>query len=104
MKKPAQIPRLEIRLDARPLQRHLYQRLRETITLGRLPRGLRLPASRTVARGLGVSRNTVLFAYEELAADGVLSGRTGSGTRVARAARAMQLIDPDGIAFDCIEP
>ena len=35
-----------------------------------------------MARQLGVSRNTVLAAYEELAAEGVLAGRVGSGTTV----------------------
>jgi hypothetical protein len=43
--------------------------------LGRLPPGVRLPSSRALVRRLGISRNTVLFAYEELAADGWVSGK-----------------------------
>jgi DNA-binding GntR family transcriptional regulator len=38
-----------------------------------------LPSTRLLARMLGVSRNTILTAYEELAADGVVEGRAGSG-------------------------
>jgi DNA-binding FadR family transcriptional regulator len=61
---------------------------------------MRLPPSRTLARRLGISRNTVLFAYEELAADGWVSGRTGSGTRVVWTALTVRLNDPDGLMFD----
>jgi GntR family transcriptional regulator/MocR family aminotransferase len=106
LKKPAKVPLLEIRLEPRaasPLQRQLYRRLRETIVLGRLPRGLRLPPSRALARRLGISRNTVLFAYEELAADGLLTGTIGSGTRVATSARPIQFADPDGLTLDGID-
>jgi GntR family transcriptional regulator/MocR family aminotransferase len=103
MKTQAKTPLLEIRLEAgatSPLQRQLYQRLREIIVLGRLPRGMRLPPSRALARRLGISRNTVLFAYEELAADGLLSGRTGSGTSVAWGAEAVRFADPDGLSLE----
>jgi GntR family transcriptional regulator/MocR family aminotransferase len=105
LKKPAKVPRVDIRLDSgavSPLQQQLYEGLRETIVLGRLPRGMRLPPSRALARRLGISRNTVLFAYEELAADQWLSGRTGSGTCVARSSQAVRLIDPDGLTLDCL--
>jgi len=93
----------EIRLDsgvASPLQRQLYEGLRETIVLGRLPLGMRLPSLRALAWRLGISRNTVLFAYEELAADGWLSRKTGSGTRVAWRAQAVRFADPDGLSID----
>ena len=94
---------LDIRLEtgaALPLQRQLYERLRETIVLGRLPRGVRLPPSRALARRLGISRNTVLYAYEELAADGRVCGRAGSGTRVAASGRNLRFNDPDGLTFE----
>jgi GntR family transcriptional regulator/MocR family aminotransferase len=70
------------------------------IVLGRLPTGLRLPSSRTLARQLGISRNTVMFAYEELAADGWLNGMTGSGTRIAGRVAAVRFSDPDGLILD----
>lgn len=38
---------------------------------------------------LGLSRNTVLTAYEELAADGLLMARAGSATRVGAGGRTL---------------
>jgi GntR family transcriptional regulator/MocR family aminotransferase len=70
-----------------PLYRKIAEDLRRAITAGKLPRGARLPASRVMARQLGVSRNTVLTAYEVLAAEGIIVGRTGSGTVVLNAPR-----------------
>lgn len=69
--------------EATPRQQVLYQRLREAILSGRLPSGMRLPASRGLATSLGVARNTVLFAYEQLVAEGCLVADR-QGTRVAR--------------------
>ena len=103
MKKPAKAPRIEISLsDSSLLGVQLRERLREAIVFGRLPRGVRLPASRNLARQLGVSRNTVLFAYDELAADELLSGRVGSGTRVTGGARTVAICDPDGLKVSCV--
>ncbi|THF63183.1 PLP-dependent aminotransferase family protein [Pseudothauera nasutitermitis] len=71
-------------------QQLLYQRLRAAIVEGRLPAGTRLPASRALAVELGIARNTVLYAYEQLVAEGCLTaGR--QGTRVARLASARPL-------------
>jgi len=67
-----------------PLYRQLYEALRVTILAGRLPRGQRLPSSRSLARQLSVSRNTVNQAYGELEAEGYLWGRHGSGTFVSQ--------------------
>ena len=47
-----------------------------------------LPSTRMLAPLLGISRNTVLAAYDELAASGLIEARRGSGTRVPRQARA----------------
>ena len=103
MKKPVKAPILDIRLNPfLPLQQQLYVQLRNTIIHGRVPAGMRLPSSRTLARRLGVSRNTVLFAYEELAADGVLSGEVGAGTQVGRSVRIARFSDPDGLTFECL--
>ena len=41
-----------------------------------------MPSSRTLARMLGVSRNSVLTAYDELAADGLIAGRRGAAMMV----------------------
>ncbi|MDP2245876.1 PLP-dependent aminotransferase family protein [Pseudomonas sp.] len=73
-----------IRLDPqRGLARQLYQALRERILDGRLQRRTRLPASRDLANLLGVSRNTVIRAFDQLYAEGYIEGRIGAGTYVA---------------------
>ncbi|PON18336.1 hypothetical protein C2W62_08515 [Candidatus Entotheonella serta] len=65
------------------LYQQLYQSLRSAILAGQLAPGTRLPATRAMARELGVSRNTLLLAYEQLLAEGYAVGQTGSGTYVA---------------------
>lgn len=80
------IPLAAVELDPaapEPLYRQLYGQLRGAILERRLAPGLRLPSTRALAAELGVSRNTVLAAFEQLAAEGYLAGRTGSGTTVA---------------------
>ncbi|MFI9080630.1 PLP-dependent aminotransferase family protein [Streptomyces sioyaensis] len=61
----------------------LLRALREAVRSGRLAPGTRLPSSRSLAADLGIARNTVADAYAELVAEGWLSARQGSGTRVA---------------------
>ena len=83
---PALHPLLDAPLSygvaAEPLQRQLHQRLRLAIMDGRLLPGSRLPGSRSLAQALGVSRNTVTAAYEQLAAEGFLQPDR-QGTTVA---------------------
>ncbi|MGH9883393.1 MAG: PLP-dependent aminotransferase family protein [Pyrinomonadaceae bacterium] len=67
-----------------PLHKQIYQELREAILSGRLRAGTQLPPSRDLAKDIGVSRNTVLCAYQQLLAEGYLEGIVGSGTFVAR--------------------
>ncbi|WP_137989719.1 PLP-dependent aminotransferase family protein [Streptomyces vilmorinianum] len=61
----------------------LIRALREAVRSGRLAPGTRLPPYRSLAADLGVARNTVADAYAELVAEGWLTSRQGSGTRVA---------------------
>ncbi|KQX81946.1 PLP-dependent aminotransferase family protein [Streptomyces sp. Root1310] len=61
----------------------LIRALREAVRGGRLPPGTRLPPYRSLAADLGVARNTVADVYAELVAEGWLTARQGSGTRVA---------------------
>lgn len=78
-----------IRLDARQgLARQLYEGLRERILDGRLQSGTRLPASRDLAALLGISRNTVTRAFDQLYAEGYVEGRIGDGTYVAELSTA----------------
>jgi GntR family transcriptional regulator / MocR family aminotransferase len=67
----------------RPLNRALYECLRGAILDGALSAGTRLPASRELAAELGVSRNSVTHAYDQLLAEGYLRALTGSGTFVS---------------------
>ncbi|TDC64648.1 PLP-dependent aminotransferase family protein [Streptomyces hainanensis] len=61
----------------------IYRQLLDAILDGRLRPGERLPASRELARGLAVARNTVAVAYERLAAEGFVVARVGAGTFVS---------------------
>ncbi|HZD11108.1 MAG TPA: PLP-dependent aminotransferase family protein [Candidatus Binatia bacterium] len=65
-----------------PLYRQIYSGIREGILQGRLVPSLRLPSSRDLAELLGVSRNTVLNAFDLLLAEGYLDAQTGAGTFV----------------------
>jgi len=65
-----------------PRQRALALALRQAIHQGQLLAGARLPASRALAADLGIARNTVLYAYEQLVAEGYLVADR-QGTRVA---------------------
>ncbi|WP_235921544.1 MocR-like pyridoxine biosynthesis transcription factor PdxR [Lentzea tibetensis] len=65
----------------------LTRSLREAIRSARLAPGTRLPSSRALALDLGIARNTVAAAYDELVAEGWLTARHGSGTRVAQRVR-----------------
>jgi len=79
-------PELLVRLDrsaSQPLRAQLEASLREAIRDGRLRAGERLPSSRELARELGVSRGMVQDCYGQLLAEGYLTSRTGSATRVA---------------------
>ena len=99
---PADLDRL-----GRPLWRGLEAAVAWQIDIGRVPSGSRVPSTRTLARRLGLSRNTVALAFESLIADGYLASRVGDGTYVsdplqrARAPlwqRSRQWIcDPDGL-------
>ena len=64
-------------------QQAVFDRLRQGILAGTLPAGARLPPTRALAEELGVARQTVVLAYERLAAEGYVRARTGSGTYVA---------------------
>ncbi|HEX8396590.1 MAG TPA: PLP-dependent aminotransferase family protein [Pyrinomonadaceae bacterium] len=67
-----------------PLYRQIYETIRRSILTGEFYSGKQLPASRHLAKQLGVSRMTVLNAFDQLLAEGYLEGKTGAGTFVAR--------------------
>ncbi|HZX29653.1 MAG TPA: PLP-dependent aminotransferase family protein [Telluria sp.] len=69
----------------------LHRQLKAAIIDGRLTEGLRLPTSRELSASLGVSRNTVVSAYDLLLSEGYIEARGRAGTYVARMHR-----DPPG--------
>jgi GntR family transcriptional regulator / MocR family aminotransferase len=84
-------PEILLELDRErpePLRAQLERGLRDAIRSGRLQPGERLPSSREMARELGVSRGLVLECYTQLQAEGYLTSRGGSATRVASGAEA----------------
>jgi GntR family transcriptional regulator/MocR family aminotransferase len=66
-----------------PLHGQLEQELRTAIRTGRLAADSALPSTRALAAQLGVSRGVVVEAYEQLVAEGYLTGHERSATRVA---------------------
>lgn len=68
------------------LIRQLFDQLQTRILEGDFPEGFRLPSTRIMAEDLGVSRNVVLEAYDQLLAEGYIESRAGSGTYVAQGA------------------
>ncbi|MCC7052920.1 MAG: PLP-dependent aminotransferase family protein [Gemmatimonadaceae bacterium] len=96
-KRVADAPEVLVALDANastPLHRQVYDGLRDAILAGRLAAGERLPSTRVLADDLGVARNTVTLAFEQLRAEGYLVGHRGGGTRVRDAAPEVLLEVP----------
>src|SRR5262245_11134743 len=87
MKRATSSPEVLIRItpgsDA-SLRLQVESGLRQAIHSGRMAAGTLLPATRVLAADLGISRGVVIEAYEQLLAEGYLTARRGSATRVAR--------------------
>lgn len=86
VKRTLTFPWTTVKLDPqaeKPLHRQLYEELRQEILQGQFPAQTRLPSTRVLAQTLGISRNTVINAFEQLLAEGYLEGRIGDGTYVA---------------------
>jgi len=67
-----------------PAYRWLYDALRAEILEGRLRPGARLPGTRDLAEQYGLSRGTIVNAFEQLKSEGYVDGSVGSGTYVSR--------------------
>lgn len=97
----ALIPTLKIdRQDRSNLAFQLTVALRNLILSGDLAAGTRLPASRTLARDQGVSRTTVISAFEQLAAEGLLDSKIGAGTYVSAGLRAPNKVSTPELPLD----
>ena len=77
---------LSLRQASGPLYRRVYLALKAKIRAGGLGPATKVPSTRALARDLGVSRNTVMLAYEQLAAEGYLVSRHRGATSVAAGA------------------
>ena len=94
-----------IRIDhgsPRLLATQIVSSIRDIILNGGLRAGDRLPATRTLANDLGVSRTTMVDVFERLTAEGLLEGRTGAGTFVSQSVRIGNpegdtVIDPENL-------
>ncbi len=86
-----------IRIDKgsdRRISVQLYMALRELMLTGGLAPGDRLPATRTLASEIGVSRTTVIDAVDRLISEGLLISRVGAGTYVSEALHAQRPLAP----------
>lgn len=82
----ALLPMLAIdRASGAPIGQQLARGIRDLILNGELPPGQRLPSSRTLSRDQGVSRTTAVGVYEQLAAEGLIVSKVGSGAYVSEA-------------------
>ena len=88
---------MEIRIDREssvPVYQQIRSGIRDLILAGRLPDGFRLPPERTLATALGVNRTTILSAYRELKADGLVEAHVGRGTEVVAQRAARSAVEP----------
>jgi len=76
-----------------PLFQQLDSQIRQAILSGNLASGLRLPSSRALAKELGISRTSVVMAFEQLIAEDFLEGRVGAGTFIG-ANITEQILEP----------
>lgn len=92
------MPPLELNRSSRaPLFRQIERGLREAILSGRLPAGTRIPSTRSLAVSFDVSRTTVLLAFDQLLARGLLEATPGGGTYVVdQLPQEVTSRDPDG--------
>lgn len=65
-----------------PVYIQIFEQVRRQILSGELVPGFRLPPERKLAESLGVNRTTVLNAYRELKAEGLVGSHVGNGTIV----------------------
>ncbi len=88
---------LAVKIDRaaqQPVSTQLCIALRDLILTGGFVPGERLPASRTLARDLGLSRTTIIEVFDRLVAEGLVESHTGAGTFVSEALAAQRPLLP----------
>jgi GntR family transcriptional regulator / MocR family aminotransferase len=83
------------KVETSTLQNQIRERLVEAMLSGQLPADSPIPSTRAMAKRLSVSRNTVMLAYQALAADGYLTARERSGFYVSHEIRGGMATAPD---------
>ena len=71
------------RTDKTPLYLQIKQGISRLIQEGLLPPGSKLPSTRELSESLGVSRNTVVLAYQDLETEGLIASHVGKGAFVS---------------------
>src|SRR3984957_222760 len=94
-KRRMQIPLILDPTTGQSLTSQLVGQLRDAIRRGRIARGTKLPSSRRLSEQLGVSRNTVVRAYEELSSEGYVEARPASCVAVAACLPDSMMAPPD---------
>jgi GntR family transcriptional regulator/MocR family aminotransferase len=82
---------LSIKFDRnshQPISTQLYVAMRELILAGGFLAGERLPATRILAKDLGISRTTVIEVFDRLTSESLVTSKTGAGTYVSKALSA----------------
>ena len=69
--------------SSEPLHVQMTEQVKAAVLSGKLSARTRLPSSRALSAMLGVSRNTVLAAIDQLKSEGIIDARQGAGTRIA---------------------
>lgn len=88
------------KVETSTLQNQIRERLVEAMLSGQLPADSPIPSTRAMAKRLSVSRNTVMLAYQALAADGYLTARERSGFYVSHEIRGGMATAPDDTGAD----
>lgn len=92
------------RNSSTPLHQQVCHQIARAIRKKGVPSGARLPSTRVLGRLLGVSRNTIMTAYDELVATGVIRGRQGTGMLVNAYSRVSHPFDPRLVLRDAQYP
>ena len=80
--------------EAGPVYRQIAGQIRGAIEAHRLALGERLPTIRELSERLGVNRDTVALAYEELAREGLVEATVGRGTFVTGGGAGARAFEP----------
>lgn len=87
--------------DEQPIYIQIKEHIDTMISKGLIPNNSKLPSTRELSQFLNVSRNSIISAYEELKADGVIYSVAGKGTFVNHKNTSSN--KPWNVDFRCLE-